>query len=196
VVDWATSVVSNGKVKQLIREGQQAPENAILDQHGKVTRDPREFVSHLPMGGHKGYGLALVTELFAAYGGSSLPTIRCHPEKAPADEKTTPHFFFMVIHPEAISPDDFALGRDRDTNVQAVIHDILGHGNAPPIGSAILPGQPEHEAAQWSKRAGGLLFTEAEVAALAEHAQATGIDLDIDALKQFEINQEPSTASS
>jgi L-2-hydroxycarboxylate dehydrogenase (NAD+) len=44
-------------------------------------------------------------------------------------------------------------------NVQAVLLDILGHGNE----KCLLPGQPEARAGELSKKHGGLLFTAAEI---------------------------------
>lgn len=166
VMDIATSVISNGTVKQCLREGKPAPPDAILDADGNVTTDPSAFAAHLPFGGHKGSGLCIVTELLAGFGGGSLPTIRCHPERAPDGEETTPNFFFMAIHPDAINPGHYPLGRDQISNVRSVVSDILGHGNE----HCRLPGQSRHEAAQRSDAAGGLLFTRAEIDELADHA--------------------------
>jgi len=75
-----------------------------------------------------------------------------------------------VIHPDAISGGAFAQGRDQAANVKAVIDDILGHGNE----NCLLPGQLE---ARWAERvvkAGGLLFTEAEINAFNELAEECG----------------------
>jgi LDH2 family malate/lactate/ureidoglycolate dehydrogenase len=85
-------------------------------------------------------------------------------------EKHAPAFFFQVIHPEAVSGGAFAGGRTQQQNVQAVLRDILGHGNE----GAMLPGQPEAEAAATSARHGGLLFTRAEMEAFAEIARECG----------------------
>ena len=46
------------------------------DSSGNETRDPNQVAALLPFGAHKGYSLGLIDELFAAYGGGSLPTIR------------------------------------------------------------------------------------------------------------------------
>ncbi len=157
-IDWATSTVSMGRVQQLKREGGTLPPESAVDAQGKPTTDPAEAVSLLPFGRHKGYGLSLVNELTAAYIGGSLPTIR-GTQSSDAQEKTTSSFFFQIIHPEAVSGGAFANGRSQDANVQAVIDDILGHGNA----HCLLPGQLEAEAAKKTAEAGGLLFSCAEL---------------------------------
>jgi len=182
VIDWATSVIAMGKVQAMARERQPLPPGAAVDNHGQPTTDPAEVAALLPFGAHKGYGLALIDELVAALIGGSLPTLRSRPRQAPAGEKTTPCFFFQVIHPEAIDAGAFALGRDQDANVRAVIHDILGHGND----GCLLPGQLEHQAAQRSQAAEGLLLTDVEVTAFHELAQTHGVEMDPAGLSDFD----------
>ena len=169
VIDWATSVIAMGRVQQLKREGKPLPPDAAVDASGKPTTDPDAAVALLPFGDHKGYGLSLINEIVAALIGGSLPTIR---SRAPvAGEKQGCAFFFQVIHPDAISGAAFPFGRSQSDNVKAVLADILGHGNA----GCILPGQLEAEAAERTCRAGGLLFSTAEVAALNELAREAGV---------------------
>jgi len=169
VIDWATSVIAMGRVQQLKREGKQLPPNAAVDKNGRPTTDPSQAVSLLPFGDHKGYGLSLINELVAGFIGGSLPTLR---SRAPvADEKQGCVFFFQVIHPEAMSGGAFAKGRSQSQNVQAVVADILGHGNS----QCMLPGQLEAEAAARSDACGGLLFSTAEVEALNDIAHEAGM---------------------
>ena len=177
VIDWATSVIAMGRVQQLKREGKPLPPNAAVDKDGNPTTDPDQAVSLLPFGDHKGYGLSLINEIVAGFIGGSLPTLR---SRGPvAGEKQSCAFFFQVIHPEALSGGAFAKGRSQAGNVQAVLSDILGHGND----ACMLPGQLEAAAAARSDRAGGLLFSTAEVAALNEIAHEAGLAaLDPDAL--------------
>ena len=79
-----------------------------------------------------------------------------------------------MIHPDALSCGAFAQGRDQAANVKAVIVDILGHGND----ACLLPGQIEHEAAARSELAGGLLFTDAEIAEFRQLADGCGVEFD------------------
>ena len=174
VIDWATSTVAMGRVQQFKREGKALPPNAAVDKHGRPTTDPNQVAALLPFGAHKGYGLALINELVAALIGGSLPTLRSRPAVAADGEKTTPNFFFQVVHPDALSCGAFAQGRDQAANVKAIIADILGHGND----TCLLPGQIEHEAALRSEQAGGLLFTEAEIAEFRQLANEHGVVFD------------------
>jgi L-2-hydroxycarboxylate dehydrogenase (NAD+) len=182
VIDWATSTVAMGRVQQFKREGQQLPPDSAVDKDGHPTQDPNAVHALLPFGRHKGYGLSLINELCAAYIGGSLPTLRSRPEDAPTSEKTTPNFFFQVIHPDAVSV-GFTQGRSQADNVAKVLDDVLGHGNAPPEGRAMLPGQIEHDAAQRSAAADGLIFTDAELQEFAELGEKVGVSLNIDDLQ-------------
>jgi L-2-hydroxycarboxylate dehydrogenase (NAD+) len=183
VVDWATSAVAMGKVQALAREGKQLPEHAAIDANGQATTDPNAVAALQPFGGHKGYGLALIDELLAAFIGGSLPTLRSRPEHAPDQEKTTPSFFFQVIHPDAMTAGRYAAGRSRDENVAAVLDAVRGPGNE----HCLLPGEMEHRAAQRSAEAGGLLFTEAEVGQLQAVAQACGEPFDVNELATVNV---------
>ncbi len=177
VIDWATSTVAMGRVQQLRRENKELPPNAAVDAEGKPTNDPHKAQWLLPFGAHKGYGLSLLIEVMGALIGGSLPTLRGgggHPDFAgkplPEGEKKTSSFYFQVIHPDAVSSGLFAKGRNQQQNVKAVLQDILGHGNE----NCMLPGQPEADNAKHTAKAGGLLFSDAEVEALNEIALECG----------------------
>jgi LDH2 family malate/lactate/ureidoglycolate dehydrogenase len=169
VIDWATSTVAMGRVQQLKREGKPLPPNCAVDKDGNATTDPEKAVALLPFGAHKGYGLGLIDELYGAFIGGSLPTLRGR-YQIKDDEKHTTAFFFQCIHPDAVSGGAFAKGHSQAENVKAVIQDILGHGNE----KCMLPGQPEAQAAELTKKYGGLLFSKAEVEAFNEIATECG----------------------
>ncbi len=180
IIDWATSVVSMGRVEQIKREKMKLPPDAAVDAEGNVTQDPHQVSALLPFGAHKGYGLSLVNELVAALIGGSLPTLRSRWIEDDDDEKRAPCFYFQVVHPEAISGGLFAKKRSQSENVKAVIEDILGHGNK----SCLLPGQMEAEAAKLSERNGGLLFSEVEIDAFNKLGNECGRSpWDLDFLK-------------
>ncbi len=170
-IDWATSTVAMGRVQQLKREGGTLPPLAAVDEDGNPTQDPHKVKSLLPFGAHKGYGLSLINEITAAYIGGSLPLHRGR--KVPSDdEKNTTSFFFQIIHPDALSGRDFAQGRTQSENIKEVLGNILTEGNE----KAILPGYFEAEAAKRSEAAGGLLFSDAELAELNDIAKELGRD--------------------
>ncbi len=170
VIDWATSTVAMGRVQQFKREGQTLPPDSAVDKDGNPTQDPNAVSALLPFGRHKGYGLSLINEIVGGFIGGSLPTLRSR--QTPEGEKRTPNFYFQVIHPDAMNSGAFAAGRDQAGNVKAVIEDILGHGND----NCLLPGQLEAQAAAETAKAGGLLFTDAELGEFNELAAEVGAE--------------------
>jgi LDH2 family malate/lactate/ureidoglycolate dehydrogenase len=68
VLDMATSVAAKGKIYAARSKGEDIPEGWALDRHGQLTTDAQAALdggSLLPMGQHKGYGLALVMDVLA-----------------------------------------------------------------------------------------------------------------------------------
>lgn len=169
-IDWATSTVAMGRVQQFAREGKQLPPGAAVDGEGNPTMDPLKAKWLLFFGQHKGYGLALIDELLAAFTGSGIPTMRGKWNDGPSDEKRSSNFFFQCIKAEALDCGNFPAGRNQMTNVKAVIDDILGHGND----KVILPGAVEARNAILTRQYGGLLFSEAEIEAFNEIARTCG----------------------
>ncbi|MFZ2649926.1 MAG: Ldh family oxidoreductase [Burkholderiaceae bacterium] len=67
VLDMATTVAAYGKVKAKAQRGEMMPEGWMIDRSGKPLLDPRRADEGflLPIGGYKGYGLALIVGLLA-----------------------------------------------------------------------------------------------------------------------------------
>ena len=67
VLDMATTVAAYGKVKAKAKRGEAMPEGWMIDRQGRPLLDPTRAHEGflLPIGGHKGYGLALIVGLLA-----------------------------------------------------------------------------------------------------------------------------------
>src|SRR4029079_172158 len=67
VLDMATTVAAYGKVKAKAARGEAMPEGWMIDREGKPLTDPKRAGEGflLPIGGYKGYGLALILGLLA-----------------------------------------------------------------------------------------------------------------------------------
>ena len=76
-VDMATSLVAMGKCKDLAKRGKEIPHGWMLDKDGNDTTDVKDCYMMTTMAGHKGFGIALVIELFATLlsGGVLSPDI-------------------------------------------------------------------------------------------------------------------------
>ena len=170
VIDWATSAGSMGKVQQLAREGRPLPAGWAVDASGQPTTDPAAASALRPFGGHKGFGLGMLDELFASVIGGWLPTLR---GRFAADNvKRSACAFFMAIHPGALSSGDYEGGGDIESNMARVLQDVMGHGNEE--AGAIYPGQIEAMWFRMNRMNGGLLLTRSEVDALGAVAGQCG----------------------
>jgi LDH2 family malate/lactate/ureidoglycolate dehydrogenase len=67
VLDMATTVAAYGKVKAKAQRGEQMPIGWMIDRLGQPLTDPRRADEGflMPIGGYKGYGLALIVGLLA-----------------------------------------------------------------------------------------------------------------------------------
>jgi LDH2 family malate/lactate/ureidoglycolate dehydrogenase len=63
----ATTVAAYGKVKTKAQRGETMPEGWMIDRQGKPLTDPKQADDGflVPIGGYKGYGLALIIGLLA-----------------------------------------------------------------------------------------------------------------------------------
>ena len=81
ILDMATSRIAFGKVKVAHNAGKRVPEGSLIDPQGNPTDDPGVMFAEppgalLPVGDHKGYGLALVCDLLGGIltgGGTMQP---------------------------------------------------------------------------------------------------------------------------
>jgi uncharacterized oxidoreductase len=68
ILDFATSVIAQGKTRVAHNKGEPVAPGCLIDDQGRPTQDPRYAVvppygALLAFGAHKGYGLALMCEL-------------------------------------------------------------------------------------------------------------------------------------
>jgi (2R)-3-sulfolactate dehydrogenase (NADP+) len=91
IVDMATTTVARGKIAALAREGKPVPPGWALDASGQPTTDAQAALAGMlsPLGGAKGFALALIVEALAA----GLAGPRLSPEVTDmfaADDDTKP----------------------------------------------------------------------------------------------------------
>jgi uncharacterized oxidoreductase len=150
LLDMATSAVAMGKIRVARNEGKPAPEGVLIGPDGRPTRDPHVMYREphgalLPFGGHKGYALAVVTELLAG-ALSGGPTIQ------PGNERrggTVNNMFAILIDPARLAGVDW-LRREIDGFVDYVKASPPVDPNAP----VLVPGDPERLARADRQRAG------------------------------------------
>jgi LDH2 family malate/lactate/ureidoglycolate dehydrogenase len=141
IADMATAVVARSRIRHALAAGQKTiPEGWALDPGGQPTTDPAVAVkgSLLPIGGPKGYALALMVEILCSALSDGEPGFQVTYEnmvKRPSNICQ----FFMVLN-----PDGFA-GSERYGARMAHIAGVIGkakpmQGEAPPR----LPGARGH----------------------------------------------------
>jgi uncharacterized oxidoreductase len=140
VVDFATSVVAEGKVRTHYISGRPVPEGWLLDHNGQPTTDSSVLYEPplgtiLPLGGnqsYKGFGLALILELWAG----GLSGGRCSQPGAPPAAGN--NVVFVVIDPARFAGCE-SLTRQA-TNLAEFIRTTPRAAN---VDAILLPGEPE-----------------------------------------------------
>jgi uncharacterized oxidoreductase len=84
ILDFATSVVAQGKTRLAHNKGELMPPDCLIDAAGRPTRDPcyavvEPFGAILAFGGYKGYGMAVLCELL---GGALAASMTQHDGEA------------------------------------------------------------------------------------------------------------------
>jgi ureidoglycolate dehydrogenase (NAD+) len=140
MLDMAMSVVARAKIRNAFKHGESIPDTWATDKHGRATTDPKAALDGFlqPVGGHKGYGLALLVDLFA--GLLSNAAYLTHVKSwidAPDEPQNLGHFFILIDTQRLGSSQWLA---DRMSDFASILHD------SPPVDSnqpVIVPGQIE-----------------------------------------------------
>ena len=139
--DVAMSVGSDMKIIQMQNEGKSVPDGWMIDKHGKPTNDPNEYGNGavlIPFGGYKGYGLAMMVELFAALSGSNtLYGIKAW-NKEPSDEGGNVGHFFMALDISKLTDKDEYVAR-----VESVLDELAAKELAEGATKIYYPGEKE-----------------------------------------------------
>jgi LDH2 family malate/lactate/ureidoglycolate dehydrogenase len=99
LLDMAMSVVARAKIRDAFKQGKEIPNTWGTDAKGFPTTDPKAALDGflLPVGGHKGYGLALMVDLFAGLlsNAAYLTHIQSW-QDAPDQPQNLGHFFILL----------------------------------------------------------------------------------------------------
>jgi L-2-hydroxycarboxylate dehydrogenase (NAD+) len=138
VLDMATTVAAYGKVKTKAQRGETMPEGWMMDRQGRPLTDPKRANEGflLPIGGYKGYGLALIFGLLA--GTLNGAAMGRNVVDFNADD-TTPTNTGHVI--AAINVAAFQPVAEFKSNVDALIRDIRASQRLPGVDRIRLPGE-------------------------------------------------------
>jgi len=165
LVDFATSVVAEGKVRVKRFNREKVPMGWILDREGNPTTDPEDLYQGgvlLPFGGHKGYALCLLIEAL------------CGPLILPLSEQLGNQIglFVIVINISRFTPLEAFKKR-----IDARFRDIKATPPAPGFEEVLIPGEPEFDAEEKSFRE-GIYVSDQIWQSIVEEAKNLGIDIE------------------
>jgi LDH2 family malate/lactate/ureidoglycolate dehydrogenase len=148
-IDMATSQVAANRVFNARDEGQEIPEGWAVDEAGRSTTDPQRAYAMLPLGGYKGYALAVAVEILSgALAGAGLThgIGRLYEE---FDRPQDVGHFHLAIDPER------TVGRERlAALVEGLAAELAAVPTAPGAAEVLVPGDPELRARAARERDG------------------------------------------
>jgi LDH2 family malate/lactate/ureidoglycolate dehydrogenase len=141
VFDAAMSVVAGGKIQMARERRQPVPLGWIVDAQGRATTDPEDFVKGgalLPVGDHKGYGLALFGELLAGVLSGAAMAAQIGSNLTPERSTGTGHAVIAIDINTLMPSAEFA------TRVAELERMIKSAPTADGVEAIQLPGELEH----------------------------------------------------
>jgi len=138
VLDMATTVAAYGKVKAKAQRGESMPEGWMIDRDGRPLTDPRRAEEGflLPIGGYKGYGLALIVGLLAGtLNGAAMGKDVIDFNHDDASVTNTGQAIVAIDVAAFGDPDAFK------ARVDALIDDLSGSRRMPNVDRIWLPGE-------------------------------------------------------
>jgi uncharacterized oxidoreductase len=172
VLDVATSMAPEGKIRDYCRRGEALPPGWIIDADGQPASNAQQFYGPpagaiLPWGGpvgYKGFGLAFLIDVIAgALSGAGC----CGPESVPARDGV----LFLAIDVE-----QFVARAQFDGQVRRLIDHVKSCRPAPGFDEVFVPGELEHREQAKRRRIGILVddTTWNEINVLADRYGVTG----------------------
>jgi uncharacterized oxidoreductase len=183
VLDFATSVVAEGKVLVASQGGKKLPDDALISRNGKMSADPHvlygDYTAMGPrqsgkgtgairaFGEHKGSGLALICELL----GGSLTGMKATGLGGEAGDRFRGNgmlsFYVnpVVVDPDGLFPEDVARYVTYFKTAKPVT----------PGGEVLTPGEPEQRTRQ-QRLQEGVPLPDATWASIVNAAREVGVD--------------------
>jgi LDH2 family malate/lactate/ureidoglycolate dehydrogenase len=151
ILDMALSVVARARIRNALLRGEPIPDTWATDTAGRPTTDPQKALDGFlsPIGGYKGYGLALIVDLFAGLLGNAAYLTHV---KSWTDEPESPQnlgHFFVLIDTRRLGPPEWLAARMAD--FESILHATPAADPAKPV---LLPGEIEASHLERQRRDG------------------------------------------
>jgi LDH2 family malate/lactate/ureidoglycolate dehydrogenase len=116
LLDMAMSVVARAKIRNALKRGEKIPSTWATDDKGLPTEDPKEALDGflLPIGGHKGYGLALMVDLFSGLLSNAAYLTHVKSWQDDPDEPQNLGHFFILIDTKKLGSFEWLTARMTD----------------------------------------------------------------------------------
>ena len=142
VLDMATTVTSFGKVKTKAQRGELMPEGWMVERDGTPLLDPKRADEGflVPVGGYKGYGLALIIGLLA--GTLNGAAMGKEVIDFNHDDSTASNTGQAIM---AIDPSAFGDVAEFKARVDTVVRDLRASERMPGVERIWVPGEQSHQ---------------------------------------------------
>jgi LDH2 family malate/lactate/ureidoglycolate dehydrogenase len=138
LLDIATTVAAYGKVKLAAQKGESIPNDWMIDRQGQPITDPKRSTegSLLPIGGYKGYGLAVMIGLLAGALNNAAVGKGTIDFNAHHDLMTNTGQTIIAVDPSAFGDKQEFIAR-----VIALVDDLKSSSTLPGIKEVRVPGE-------------------------------------------------------
>jgi uncharacterized oxidoreductase len=170
VLDFATSSIAVNKTRVAYNKGLPVPADCLMDHEGKPTTDPKvmheaPFGSLRTFGGHKGYGMAAMCEIFAGALSGGYTTHETTRVKGSAIINC---MLSVIVDPAVFDAPNAAAETDAFVDWVKAAPTLDGHGEI------YVPGEPERRSQQ-ERRANGIPIDATTWKQIAAAAQQVGM---------------------
>jgi L-2-hydroxycarboxylate dehydrogenase (NAD+) len=141
VLDMATTVAAYGKVKAKAQRGEQMPEGWMIDRKGQPLTDPKRAEEGflMPIGGYKGYGLAMIVGLLSGtLNGAAMGSEVIDFNK---DASSVTNTGQAIV---AIDPDAFGDVDEFKARVDKLVRELRASERMPGVDRIWMPGEQSH----------------------------------------------------
>lgn len=142
-LDMATSVTAQGDVILAEEEGEEIPPEWAIDENGEPITNPERFHALRPVGGPKGYGLALIVDVFC---GVLLDAAFGRNVRSMYGNMSRSLDLGHVA--AAVDIDSFTDLDEFKTRVSMMANELKAVDTRDGVDEVLLPGEPEHNTEQ------------------------------------------------
>jgi uncharacterized oxidoreductase len=173
VLDFATSSMAVNKTRVAYNKGLPVPAGCLMDHEGRPTTDPK-VMHEAPLGslhtfgGHKGFGMAVMCEIFA---GALTGGFTTHEETRVKGSAIVNGMLSVIIDPSALDASDAQQEADAFVAWVKASPRLAGHGEIQ------APGEPEG-LVKAQRCASGIPIDATTWKQISEAAQALGLSAD------------------